>query len=625
MGTGNLPNVTNPVIELDHINDIRNAMRIDFVGRNSAGAATAGQNLGTAGIPWGYAYMNQLVVGGRVIDFDNIGATNSNNAVISGQTRTGSGQPDFLRAAGSGGGASFDILGDTTSLIYTANGTSATISTDVTVSALTVAPSSNNTCLVNDTAYTDQNSTKYEGEGSGSITIDTAGSEITNRIGQYVALKGANEIMLAYVESATKLRNCFRGFFFDDSGAPIVRETLANNDVLTLMSLGWVFAEDNGTTIDISYRSPYVQHTEPTSPATDDYWFSTSAGVWKRYDGANFITIDRTLIGLCVVNTADCIATRSLDFSKAFNDFIAIEVELESTTKVRASLGRSSISVYSNTLEFFNDPVQWDMTADLETGLSEAADTLYYLYVTEQGETIISDERPYNRMADLKGFYHPYHTWRYVGVAYNDGSSNLTSANSKNNYQAKVQVFTASGEFLPLPNVDNLKVIVVGGGGGGDGGGSTPTGGGTSSFGSYVSCTGGSAGEGGVDGSSGGTATGGDINVNGERGGGAIKSDNGSNTYILGKGGGSLFGHGGSGALRSADFAEYSGSAGIGYGAGGGGKYSGSNLSGGGGGGATGIKYISNASARVAVTVGAGGSGGSGGNVGTAGIVIVEY
>jgi hypothetical protein len=635
MGTGNLPDVTAPTVELDHINDIRNAMRVDFVGRAAGGSPTSGQNLGTAAVPWGTVYTNNVNVGGRVIDFDNLGATNSNNAVISGATRAASGQPDFLRAAGSGGGAEFDILGATTNLVYTANATSATVSTDITVSSLTVAPSTNNTCLINDSSYSGGNSTKYEGEGTGTITIDTAGSEITSRVGEYVALKGTNEIMLAFVESATTLRNCFRGFFFDDSGDPIVRETLSNNDTLTLMSLGWVFGEDNGTTFDVSYRSPYIQADEPASGVTDDYWFDQVNNIWKRYDGANWITIDRTLLGLVVIDGTDCIATRSLDFSKSFSDFVDLEVTLESVTKVRSAKAYSSISVYGATKDYHGAPVEWDISSDLESGLTEASDTLYYLYVTEQGDTIISDERPYNRVADLQGFYHPYHTWRYVGVCYNDGSSDLTSANSKNNNQAKVEVFTSSGEYLPLPNVDNAKVTVVGGGGGAGGSSGSGSSGGTTSFGSECSATGGSAGQSGAatvgeaTGGNGGSGSGGDVNITGQDGGNGFVIDvSGLEANYGGAGGCSTMGGGGK---AHTDFdtgsdVTGSGSAGNNYGGGGGGGgVSSQGTGGGGGGGGTSIKYISNLTSRVAVTIGSGGSGATSGGNGAQGICIVEY
>jgi hypothetical protein len=488
MGTNNLPDVAGTTIELDHVNDLRTAIRTSLVGRNAAGAPTAGQDLGTLAIPWGTLYSNFINIGGSIIDFDNIGASNAANSVISGATRSGSNQPDFIRATGSGAVAT--LLATTTPLVYTANSVSATVSADVSLTGLTVAPSSNNTCLVDDTSYAGGDSTKYEGEGTGTITIDTAGTEITGRVGQYVALKGTTEIMLAYVESATTLRNCFRGFFFDSSGAPIVREALTDNDTLTIMSLGWVFGQSNGTTFDVSYRSPYIQHTEPASPATDDYWFDQTNKVWKRYDGANFIEINRTLLGMVVIDGTNCIASRSIDSSKSYSDFIDLEVTLESTTVVRSAKSHSSISVYGQTKEWLGAPVTWDITADLESGLTEATSTLYYLYITTEGETIISDERPYNRRADLKGFYHPYHTWRFVGVCYNDGSSDLTSANSKNNDQPRVDIFTASGEYLPLPNIDSVKITVVGSGGG-NGGGSN---GAASSFGSIMTANGGTKG-----------------------------------------------------------------------------------------------------------------------------------
>lgn len=602
MAEQNLPSITDPIIDLDHINDVRSSLNGAFIGRNSLGASASGQDIGSLAIPWGTLYGQNVNINGKVIDFDLIGSSNSNNSIVSSATRSGSNQPDFLRAAGSGSGASFDVLGATTSLVYTANGSSATVSTDVTISALTVAPSSNNTCLINDSSYADGNSTKYEGEGTGAITIDTAGSEITDRIGQYVALKGANEIMIAFVESATTLRNCFRGFFFDESGDPIVRETLANNDTLTLMSLGWVFGESNGTTFDISYRSPYIQHTEPSSGVTDDYWFDMSNNFWRRYNGSNWIEINRTLLGQCVIDGTDCIATRSLDFTKSFDDFIDLEVALESTTKIRSAKAHSSVSVYGTTKEWLGAPVVWDISADLESGLTETSDTLYYLYVTENGETIISDERPYNRRADLKGFYHPYHTWRFIGVCYNDGSSDFTSANSKNNDQPRVDIFNASDEYLPLPNIDSVKVTVTGSGGG-DGNGSN---GSASSFGSIMTANGGLKGEaeaigsntsyGGCSGGSGGTATGGDINISGQDGGGTGMKTTGGSPEDINAGAGGVSA---SGAGRGSD-----------------GSGSGENAIGAGGGGGTAIKWISNLSSRVSVTVG---------TTNDDGIVVVEY
>lgn len=619
MGLGNLPNVTENTIQQDHVNDLRNALRQQFVGRNSSGAPTAGQELGTAAIPWGTVYSNNINVNGKVIDFDNIGSGTTNNAIISGRTRATSGQPDFIRVAGVSGGAVFNILATDTDLVYTADGETATVSADVEITGVTLAPSTNNTCLINDTSYTDQDSTKYEGEGTGQITIDTAGSEITDRIGQYVALKAGTEIMMAFVESATVIRNVFRGFFFDSAGAPIVRETLANNDTLTLLSLGWVFGENNGTTFDVSYRSPYIQFDQPASGNTDDYWYDVGTEKWKRYDGSNWIDINRTFLGWVVADTADCIASRSADFSKSFNEFIQIEVEVDSITKVRSTKPYSALSVYGGELLFHGAPFIWDITAHLETGLTEANSTLYYLYITESGEPIISVERPYDRRGDLKAFYHPYNTWRFVGVCYNSSGGDITTANSKNNDQPRVEVFTSSGEYLPLPNAESVKVTLVGGGGGGARGSSFPingSSGGTTSFGGLFTAFGG-GGAVRYSGGHGGIGSSGDLNIGGG-GGGASDASN----SFAGAGGSSILGGGGAG-IGGASPTAFDGRS---YGGGGSGDgFSGAASGGGGGGGGAAIKWISNLSARINITIGAGGAGAPNAGSGAAGVCIVEY
>jgi hypothetical protein len=58
---------------------------------------------------------------------------------------------------------------------------------------------------------------------------------------------------------------------------------------------------------------------------------------------------------------------------------------------------------------------------------TEQASTMYYLYISDEGETIISDISPYFR-AELRGEYHPHNPWRCVGLAFNDGSSDIRSA-----------------------------------------------------------------------------------------------------------------------------------------------------------------------------------------------------
>ena len=223
------------------------------------------------------------------------------------------------------------------------------------------------------------------------------------------------------------------------------------------------------------------------------------------------------------------------------------------------------------------------------------------------------------------------------------------------------QVFTASGTFI-APQTGTYRVLAVGGGGAGSpdegaGGGSgyvayttvalsqndqvavaigsagvtsgSPTAGGTTSFGQYVSASGGEAGLGnnqpGGDGGSGGA---GDPNASSQP---QVGGSNGSSGTTSGAGGGT-----GQGSSFSADFNSFVQHA---LTAGAGGSSDTSNASGGGGGGgvvldgdttvAAGPNAVSTAFGGVGY--GAGGAGGNGstsnraGSDGVAGLLVIEW
>lgn len=641
MADNTLNKITDPhTIIADDFNQFSSALAGDFVGRDAVNRAPSpDERLGTPSIPWAELHATNVFVGGALLDLENLGAgASTKNAINDGRTRTDSGQPDFIRA--NGGAATATLLATDTDLKYTANNVGVIITDDVVITSIQTAPTTNNTAAINNSDLSGANSTKYEGEGQGArIELDNVGQEIIDRVGQYVCLKnGTNEIMLAYVADVddtaftATITNVFRGFFFDSAGAPIVRETMSDNDTLTLLSGGWLFGSNNGTVFDVSYRSPIYSAVEPTSPAVDDYWFDLANQNWYRYDGTDFLEIDRLLLGMVVADGTNCIASRSFDFAKSYTDVIDMELNEspQSDEVIETAETFSKVSVYGKTLEYFSGRFSWDITSDLETGLTEQSDFLYYLYITEEGVGVISDERPYDRTADLRGFYHPYHTWRFVGVANNDSSGDFSKANSKNNNQAKVEVFTSSGEFLPLPNANNAKVTVVGAGGG------TSTGG-SSTFGAECSATGGGGGGSGTvgTGGAGGIGVGGDINISGQDGGNGVKirfnnSGNDQNAVVSGLGGSSILGGGGRNAVMTEEGSStvsISSASGNAYGAGAGGtRTTGIGIGGqpiahgGGGGGGAAIKWISNLASRISVTIGAGGSGG-----GFQGVCIVEY
>ena len=448
------------VITADFFNDFNTALQTTLYGRNSSGAVVSGQNMGDSTFPFGTIYSNALIVGGSALDTSQI--TSPSNRIVSGSTRSSSNQPYFLKANGSA--ASVQITGNTTNLVFDVNGTAVTCSTDITISSLSTAPSSNNTALLNMSEASDQELTRYWGEPPNKyvlaqaqdsnnpfydyLTIDTVGSEISSLVGSYAAFKindGSNdEYFIAYVESSTKLSRIIRGAFLNNVGKPVNRIKIADNDTITLMKLTWIFLQNDGTTTDVTYKAPTWSTDEPGSPATGDYWYDLGNSQWKRYSGSAFVTINRTLLGVCIQDTSNCVATRSQDFYYQPKDINDIDLEVISNTNVKATNNFGMAWVYSNTVRFsYTDP-EWNMTTDLlstsnnDAYASESASTSYYLYLKENGDRAISDIGPIFRQ-DLRGHYHPANPYLCVGRVFNNSSSNLdghVTTNKENLYPA---------------------------------------------------------------------------------------------------------------------------------------------------------------------------------------------
>lgn len=346
------------------------------------------------------------------------------NRISSGRERTDSSQGIFLVPHGAA--TTVTLKGATTPFVYYIAGTQYTISADVTITTLVTAPTSNNTCLVNDAGLTSQTFTKQLGEFDTEIPIDNVGSEVTTLNGKLAAFSvGSTEYFLARVDTTNnRLHKCFRGYFFDSADAPIPRLTLADNATITLMKLAWIYAKTNGT-LTVSYTNPRIGDSSPASPATGDYWFDTVNEVWKYFDSAAWVSAGATLVGLAVINGTNCVAARSFDFFANYSDLNTVEIERLSATEVRSKAISSYLTVFGTTLNWKGDFLRWDITADRDSGVSESASTHYYCYVAENGNPVISDVAPYDR-ADLRGRYHPYHTWRCLGEFFNNASSDIS-------------------------------------------------------------------------------------------------------------------------------------------------------------------------------------------------------
>lgn len=357
-----------------------------------------------------------------------LGGGISPNRLVSGRVRTTSAQPVFLVPNGAARTVKLD--GTPTNFVYYIDGVQYTITTDTTLTNLTAAPSSNNTCLV-DYAAGDLYWSKYIGEDGSELIVDNMGSEISALVGKFAAFGinngSATEYFIAYVHSTTSLRKIMRGYFFDSSDAPIPRIAFTNNDTITLMKLSWIYAKTD-LTLTVSYTNPVYGKDEPTSPAIGDYWYDTDNQTWKIYGGTSFAAANATLVGVCIQDTTNTVAARSREFFLSYDSTNTLELIRESNSQVKTRLP-GQVNAWGSGIKVDHNLLTWDMTLDLESGVTEASSTYYYFYVTEEGDKIISDKKPYNR-ADLLGFYHPHHSWRCLGRGYNNSSSNLEQIDS---------------------------------------------------------------------------------------------------------------------------------------------------------------------------------------------------
>lgn len=330
-----------------------------------------------------------------------------------------------------GAAASLRLDATTTNLETYINNVRRVFTADITISGLSTAPSSNNTCLVNESGTLLNNQWKTLGESeflfSRALPIDTIGTEISALNGKFAAFKVGTEYFVAQIDSTNgELKNARRGFFFNSSQASVPREVIANNDVITLLKLAWVFATHDGSTagLDLTYNQPTVTYASPTSPATGDYWLDLSTGLWKKYSGAGWVTANAVFIGYCAMDSSNCVAARAADLFNAYSEQLSIDLERTSDTDISTKSRGTKVSVAGSQLYFETSKINWSTVSNLD-GSIEGRD-INYLYITDLGAVYVSATPPYNRKSDLFGYYHPSRPWRAIGHFYADNASKVT-------------------------------------------------------------------------------------------------------------------------------------------------------------------------------------------------------
>lgn len=368
----------------------------------------------------------------------------SPDRVINGNQSANSSQPTFLQALGAGG---VEIVASPTNPFsaYIDNNL-ITLTSNVVLTGLSAPPASGNTATLLDSFQTDQFSKSIQ-----NFNLNSPGSEIVARLDKFSAFKIVNgtpvtEYFVGTVKNGSfitysvvggtttgtitpvvQIAGIQRGSLFNSSQTPSTPITLTTGHTITLLRMTYVFLKSNST-LDVTYNPLSYQATAPTGAGIGDYWYDTSSDVmtWKRYNGSFWVIANAIFVGICAQDGANTVLARSVDF---YNQFSALNEVLpslvtDSTVSTSYIPTTLSISVYGNTVTKKYTSFLWDITSQLVPGETETASTMYYLYVKEGGDTVISALKPLLDRQRL-GYYHPYETWRAVGSVFNDAGSNF--------------------------------------------------------------------------------------------------------------------------------------------------------------------------------------------------------
>lgn len=419
MGSNNLvARSDGQTVQSADVNQYRTGLIGDLVPRNTSGSPEASQgSLGTNSLPWKDIYMTgQFVKNGNVVDFSSF--TGESHQIVSGAALT-SGYPDFLTFVASS--TTGRILGASTNLVLIINNASVTLASNIDVTGLTLGPTANHTCLVNDPTLSGQDGSRLLGEDGSFLAVDTIGSAISALNGTIQVFQKGSEYFLAYVDTSNnKLWPFKRGIAKTD------RETLSDNDTITLRQGNYIFLDADGSTTYKTTLYPSFANTEPSSPASNQWNFNTSTKRWERYSGS-WSNMSAHWLGTVICDGSAAVAADANDFNLNWKSSLVGSFTIMDSDTLRVYLRRLNVAGRDFYLSDFGQTIKLSVSGDRESGVSESASTYYYVYADNNLKLRFSTIPP--RYSDLRlGLYHPKQYWRYLGHVFNDGSSNLVSA-----------------------------------------------------------------------------------------------------------------------------------------------------------------------------------------------------
>lgn len=425
------------IVHTEMVNKLQRTLALDVVGRSLKGAPAPDKKLGNSSYGWLNTYANRFYLNNRRLQQSDLKAGRYD--ILDGKTRSESSYPIYVVPSGSGLTGSLSIVGN--QLVYKVAGEIFTATSDIQITGLTAAPSSNNTATFNDVYQGGGQFTKYWGDiGSGqeSWTIASAGSAITALVGRIAVFSisdGSNtEYVEALVESSTSLKEVRRGLFYNSAAVPFNAVSITGTPTITLMQAHWIFLNSDGLTATVTTRNPVNSPSAPGSPSTGDFWYDMTTKLWKRYNGSSFVDYESTYIGMFVCDSTNCVAARSknLFFSidNIFSDIVLIN---SGTTIIGKHFNRQTqVGPYIHYQPLSR--ITWNPSTDfaptpytIATSLT-GSNNVFFLYYSEIGEPLISDIipiwDPYTRL-----HYHPQQLWLCIGWSQQDhsGSVGLTT------------------------------------------------------------------------------------------------------------------------------------------------------------------------------------------------------
>ena len=376
------------------------------------------------------------------------------NAIISGQTRPDSEEPDFfeyensvgnwkliIRASNAnplqlrvGGERQQDIVANEIIQLTNAERAPAVLANSR-FTSLTTGPA-----LVGEEDFVvGVNPVNFS---HGQINMGSAGSLITDKIGKYATFfnnfEGPNKYVFGFIQSATRMTNAIHGFISESTSNLDRREanydpytsTITATHTWTLQSTLWVIYErtNPGTgTLGVVKDGPTYGAVPPTVSVAGAWWVRTTDNSWHERDVTNTEWVAKSVVhlGWIVVSPGGVITgARCAPFSRRYSNENNCQIERISADAFRTTQSRWRTSVNGRMLEYKHE-VTWDksIATHVESKLA-LTDKWVGLYIKDDGEPIIGVIGFFDR--STKSYRHRKESWRQVGKAWIDDSGDFT-------------------------------------------------------------------------------------------------------------------------------------------------------------------------------------------------------